>query len=218
MRWLVLQLADSAFPAGGFAHSAGLEAAVQLGEVAGPADLAGHLRAVIWQAALGGVPLVVAALEGDRLAELDTLAEAFLSSHVARAASRAQGRAFAAAAVRAFDEPGVLRVEAAVRGREVAGHLAPVWGTILGALSVEREEAARVYLHVALRGVLSAAVRLGRVGPLEAQKIQRGLAAVAEAALAAGLALPLEQIAQPAPIQEILGAHQDRLYSRLFQS
>ena len=31
--WMVLQLADSAFPTGGFAHSAGLEAAAQAGEI-----------------------------------------------------------------------------------------------------------------------------------------------------------------------------------------
>ena len=47
---LVLQLADSAFPTGGFAHSAGLEAAAQLGEIEGPAGLRAFAEEALWQA------------------------------------------------------------------------------------------------------------------------------------------------------------------------
>ncbi len=44
MDTLLLLLADGRFPAGGHAHSGGLEAAVAAGRVTGVADLAGFLR------------------------------------------------------------------------------------------------------------------------------------------------------------------------------
>ena len=51
--WLVLQLADSAFPTGGFAHSASLEAHVQAGELP---SLVQFCREQIDQLAHGSLP------------------------------------------------------------------------------------------------------------------------------------------------------------------
>jgi urease accessory protein UreF len=61
-------------------------------------------------------------------------------------------------------------------------------------------------------------VRLGRIGPLEAQAIQRQLAPLLDAARAVGRAIALGDLAQTAPLADLyLGLH-DQLYSRLFQS
>jgi urease accessory protein len=73
-------------------------------------------------------------------------------------------------------------------------------------------------LHVAVRGVLSAAVRLGIAGSYEAQRLQAESAPVLDRALACAAALDERDLAQPAPLLDLLQAGHDRLYSRLFQS
>jgi urease accessory protein len=75
-----------------------------------------------------------------------------------------------------------------------------------------------MFLHLALRGALSAAVRLGACGPAEAQAIHRRLHPALEAALAGARGRSLDELAQTAPLLELVQATQDRLYSRLFQS
>ncbi len=90
-----------------------------------------------------------------------------------------------------------------------------IFGQLLG---VEAGPAAQLYLHQVLRGVLSAAVRLGQLGPMQAQRLQFELAGDAEAVLRANAGRTVEQLASVAPVEELLGALHDRLYSRLFQS
>src|SRR4051812_567897 len=107
--WLLYQLADAAFPAGGFAHSAGLEAAMQLGEVR---DLRAFTEEALWQAGLCALPFVLAAHRAPAEIEaIDARCHAFLLSHVANRASRAQGRAFASTCARIFALPALARLD-----------------------------------------------------------------------------------------------------------
>jgi urease accessory protein len=219
MNYLIWQLVDSGFPAGGFAHSGGLEASVHHGEVHDGVTLRAFARHALAQAGRASLPLVTAAhREPQSLGDLDQLCNAFLVNLVANRASRAQGRALLTSTARSFPRADIASLEQQVRREQLSGHYAPVFGAVLNLLGVERVETQRLFLFLTGRGVGSAAVRLGLVGAYEAQELQTLITADIDDIIAAcGRLEPLE-ISQTAPLIDLCQATHDRLYSRLFQS
>jgi urease accessory protein len=218
-RWRLLQIADSGFPTGGFAHSAGLEAALFAGVVDSSARFDIFVRAHLWNCGNASLPFVAAAhRRPSDVDELDAMADAQLTNHVANRASRTQGRAFLSTASRVFDTPAIVALAARAAARRITAHHAPVFGASLAALDVSLDDALALHLLLALRGVASAAVRLGIVGPHEAQQIQGQHAETLDAVLAGCRALTPDDAACVSPVFDALGATHDRLYARLFQS
>lgn len=217
--WLIWQLADATFPAGGFAHSAGLEAARHWGELRGPDRLVEFLEASLAQAGHSLVPFAAAAHEDPAtLAEADWRCHVFLSNHVANRASRLQGKAWLVAAEAAFGLKSLGQRRAEIRDHRLHGHFAPLFGAVTAALGIDLETATRLLLYMVLRGLIASAIRLNVVGPLEGQAIQFRLGPLAEQWARRSAAFRLDDAAQTAPGLEIFQATQDRLYSRLFQS
>ncbi len=212
--FLIWQLVDSAFPTGGFAHSLGLEAAWQHGEVRNRAELVSFVEAGLLQLGHASLPFVLAAFdEPEKLAECDQLCDAFTSNHVANRASRAQGRAFLTAVERIFKSE-IQNPKSEIH----FAHFAPVFGACLRRLEVSRDTTARIFFFSHLRSVLAAAVRLNCVGPMEAQMLQHRLTPKLEEILERCSSLSVDDLAQTSPLLDLWQGAQDRLYSRLFQS
>ncbi len=216
---LLWQLIDSGFPSGGFAHSGGLEASVHHGHVADSDTLRDFARQTLAQTGRSALPLVRAAHgQPGNLAELDRLSDVFLSNPVANRASRAQGRALLTSVVRSFPHERLAAIEEHARLEQLATHHAPTFGAVMNALDVSLADTQRAFLFMALRGVASAAVRLGLIGGYEAQDIQASLAVDLETVIHRCRELGPHDIAQTAPLIDLFQSTHDRLYSRLFQS
>jgi urease accessory protein len=214
---LTWQLVDSAFPSGGFAHSWGLEAAYQAGEVTSDAALGRFLADSLWQAGHAALPFVSGAYDAPAdAAALDELCDAFLVNAVANRASRAQGKALLSGCARIWPTADLRALDA--RGALPHAHLAPVTGAAMRLLGVARSVAQDMTLFITARGVLAAAVRLGIVGPFRAQQLQHACAPQIAAVRASCEQLAPAAAVQTAPLVDLLQSAHDRLYSRLFQS
>jgi urease accessory protein len=83
---------------------------------------------------------------------------------------------------------------------------------------VALDDARELLMYTTQRSALSAAIRLGVVGPLRAQHLLLAAAPTAARALTETAALGIDDACSAAPMVELAQASHDRLEVRLFQS
>ncbi|WP_170317588.1 urease accessory protein UreF [Paroceanicella profunda] len=167
---LALRLGDSAFPSGGFAFSWGLETALRDGRTS---------RAGIgpWLAQELGrrwAPFDCPALAGGWRAgpdpgAWDRLVDECLWAEAVRVQSAAAGAAFLTATA-AMGLPGAAGLRDAVAGGALHGHLAVMQGAVWRAAGLPLETALALSGQGVARALVSAAVRLGALGAIAAQR------------------------------------------------
>ena len=163
----LLVLADGRLPAGGHAHSGGLEPAVSAGRVRDLDDLAGFLVGRL--ATAGTVAAAFAAVACARpgaYLELDAGLDARTPSPALRKASRARGRALVRAGRAMWPVPAI--------GREP--HHPVALGAVAAAAGLAPRDAAVAAAYGTLTGPATAAVRLLGLDPYRVHALLAGLA------------------------------------------
>ena len=221
--WLaqLLQVTDSAFPTGGYAHSYGFEQIVRFGLVHDAESMTHHLEQHLWPMLIHfELPVVrfaqEAALHRDEagLIALDACVDATKTAREMREASRATGRrrlhAFCDASpmVTAF-------AHAVEQGRSNAHHTV-VYGAGLAALP--RQALLTSWAFQSLSAVCLSAPKLLRIGQDAAQRVLTASLSNMEERVALSLFITREELGWFDPLVEIASMQHEIAYERLFIS
>ncbi|MEV5505434.1 urease accessory protein UreF [Streptomyces orinoci] len=169
----LLVLADGRFPAGGHAHSGGVEAAVRAGRVQDAATLGTFCQGRLHTAGLTAAGLAAAAADGLDPLELDTAADARTPAPALRTTARRLGRQLLRAARTAWPSP---ELDALATARPRGVHQPVVLGMAARAAGLGPAEAAYAAGYEAVSGPATAAVRLLGLDPLAATAVLARLA------------------------------------------
>ena len=174
MRALLATLwqSDTAFPSGSFAFSNGLEGAAALG---GPLDrpsLAALLATVLrFRWATADRPAILHAFRARDVARIGRIDRAFEAATLCeplRSGSRRNGAALLLAHAR-LGTPGAAVYRAAIADADALGHLPVVQGWIWRQCGLDEASAVAASAYTVAAGLVNAAVRLGRIGAIDAQ-------------------------------------------------
>ncbi|MGY1425183.1 urease accessory protein UreF [Lysobacter sp. A289] len=217
----LLLLADGRLPAGGYAHSGGLEPVVHMQGLKGAADVERFLEGRAATTGLVAASFAAAACEAARagnallLKELDSELDARMPSPRARAVSRALGRQLLRAA-------SSIHPHALLAGLQGSPHQPVVYGVAAAALGLGARDAAQVVLHDAVAGPASAAVKVLSLDPFAVHaalvRLTGFLDELTAQAASHARTPPTDLPAMGSPLLDIAAEHHHRWKVRLFAS
>ena len=220
----MLQFGDSMFPIGGFAFSGGLESAVQKRVVTDAATLEAYARTAVEQAAMGDGIAVVwahrAAAAGDveALVRIDERVYVRKLSSETRTMSVRMGKKFAEMGAEVTGAPLLASWRERIETGATPGCYPVALAVNFAVQGLSARDAFVVHQYGVAAMILSAALRLMKIGHVETQRMLYRLNADADAAFEVAAHARLTDMAGFAPLAEILAAAHVKAHVRLFMN
>ncbi len=216
----LLHLADSALPTGSFAYSYGLESSLTFGLVRSETEFRAYLYSFLQQVMGFEIPFVTSAanISKEELPALLIEYDAQLLTPALHRASLTQGKNWLKLLATFYPEAGLTELGQELAQRQLPGHLVPLFGLSLGRVGFALADIQATYLHLALRDQLSAAIRLGFIGPMAGHLLQHDFYNVFESLLTAADIRPYTEASRCTVLLDVAQMLHDDIYSRLFQN
>ena len=218
----LLQLTDSFFPTGAFAHSFGLETYVQRELVNDPETFEMFLRSTLHHGIRNGdavaIGLTYKATEIEKVVDLDARLTAMKVARESREGSIKIGKQFLRNTA-ILEQSEILNEYAEqVQSGRCVGHHAITYGLVASTAKIDLFSAILGYLHAHVVGQVSAAVRLIPLKPTDGQGIIQNIRPdlIDIARFAEGATI--DDLSSFTPGLDIRSMQHERLYSRLFIS
>jgi urease accessory protein len=218
----VLQFSDSMFPSGAFTQSHGLEALVADGLLDGPDALRRTLEmSLLQRMASADLPALLAAHSADHaeVLAIDHRLSAVKLCREERDASVRVGRRVAVEVLRLVPDDKALSVFIqAIEASRTPGNASVAQGIAAAALGFPAHSAALGACHSFATALISAAMRLTRLGHGDAQAVLRSVQPVMVEAVAIASQVPWQKMRSSAYQLDIAVARHERAEARMFAS
>lgn len=215
---LLLHLADSALPVGGFAYSYGLESAVRHGLLINQDQVANYLQTYAEQILSFDFPFVSDSYYLDDMSQVAVLFqdyEAMLLNPLVKKANGVIGKNW----LRLFSKLYALEdVETRATKEKWPCDFPVVFGICAKKLGLDYHESLHLYFYCTIRDQMSALIRLGAAGPSWAHSQLNHLLQDFEQTIQSYKAISRDKAYKSAYLMEIAQLSHDRVYSKLFQN
>lgn len=225
--WLIqlLQTNDSVFPTGAYAHSFGLEGAVQVGLVSDADSLREFVsRHIVPSLEHFELPTVRLAFESvgagdfEALCRLDRRYAAMKGSREQRFASERIGCQKLAVLLETFDHPVLRAIDELRRDGSLDCHAPIIGGVHAVAAEMPVETALMAAYYQGLASVIMASMKLIRIGQSACQRMLADFMLEGESVVSRSMKIDDAEVGWFSPAVDIVSAQHETAYSRLFIS
>ena len=218
----LLHLVDSALPTGSFAYSYGLESSITFGLINTPSALRNFLYSCLQQAGSAELPFIHSTFQlTEKSSKFQAVAEEYDAQLLVPGlykASAVQGRNWLKLLATFYPEAELETISQWFAAQEIPPHFTLVFTLALQRVGFGLEELQGMFLHLLLRDQVSAAIRLGFLGPLEGHRLQHDFYAVFEHLLAAQAGKEYGEAVRSAFLLDAAQVLHEDIYSKLFQN